>query len=73
MKKKECYICHREVIPVLSVNATTYERKRGLFGKKIKTVSKSKKLYFCKKCVSVLGALIVNNVAIKTSDIIDGD
>lgn len=72
MKKETCYCCTREVAPAYRVRVTSYVKKKIPFTKKYIVVSKPVKLYFCSKCVEAARALVRNNIAVKTSDIIDG-
>lgn len=72
MKKKICCCCTREVVPYMKVRATSYFKKKLPFVNKYTLSSKPCKLYFCSKCVETARALVRNNIAIKTSDIIDG-
>ena len=69
MKKKICYICNREVIPSLEIKGTSYEPKKRLFSDKFKIVDKPLNIFLCSKCVETIKALTVNNIAVKTSDI----
>ena len=71
MRKEQCYICHWMTIPALSVQIEEFEQKRRFFSNKHKLISKRKTIYICHKCANVGRALIVNNIAVKTSDIID--
>lgn len=72
MKSKTCCMCTREVKPLLMIKATEYYQKKSIFSNSFVTRSRKVKLYFCSKCAETSRAIVRNNIAVKTSDIVNG-
>ena len=72
MDKKDilCSCCGRKFTRGLRIDGVTYADKIG-WNRKWKIGKKREKIYICVKCKNTLIALIRNNLAIKTRDIID--
>lgn len=71
MKKQRCFLCNRETVPALRLDSVSYQKKKRSVFKGYKLVAKVQKLYFCSKCLETWKAMTVNNIAVKTSDIMD--
>lgn len=72
MEKKDilCSCCGLKFKRGLKINSVEYADKKDWF-EKWKIGKTRKKIYICNKCKSTAIALIRNNLAIKTRDIID--
>lgn len=71
MKEIKCSCCDRrfyrgvEIKSIRYIDIQTPFKKRWVIGKK------HEKIYICEKCKNTAFAIIRNNLAIKTSDILD--
>jgi hypothetical protein len=68
---EKCSCCGLKFKRGIILSVTSYEDYQTLIRKRWKKRSVPMKIYICDKCKNVAFALVRNNVAIKTSDIID--
>lgn len=70
-RDKYCSICKRLFKTGVSFKTISYTAKKRLLSNKWYIGEETRKTFICVKCWNTLSALIRNNLAIKTSDILD--